>query len=289
MRRCTGELGKMSSSKNTRRVTEMCRLIERSEQEPSLDVLADHVGLSACYVQRVFKAITGMTPKAYAKAHRAVRVREALATQDSVTDAMYKAGYQSSGRFYGESNQVLGMKPKQVRSRGQGIQIRFAVGECSLGSILVAATSIGVCAILIGEEPEALVEDLSVRFSCAELMGGDVDFEDTVSKVVGFVERPWIPLDLPLDIQGTAFQQRVWAVLSTIPPGKTMSYAELAQSLSKPRAARAVASACAANKLAVAIPCHRVVRSDGGLSGYRWGVERKAALLSREQQLHRNE
>lgn len=274
----------MSASKNAQRVIDLCRLIEISEKEPTLEALAKHAGLSSFHLQRTFKEATGLTPKAYAKAHRAGRVRRALSEATSVTEAMFEAGYQSSGRFYGESDRVLGMKPSQVQKRGQGVEIRFAVGQCSLGSILVAATSIGVCAILLGDDAQALVDDLAVRFSKGQLVGGDSDFEGWVARVVGFVERPWIGLDLPLDIQGTAFQQRVWSALTAIPAGETRSYAELAQAIGAPTASRAVASACAANKLAVAIPCHRVVRKDGGLSGYRWGVERKAALLAKESQ-----
>ncbi|MDF1836380.1 MAG: bifunctional DNA-binding transcriptional regulator/O6-methylguanine-DNA methyltransferase Ada [Planctomycetota bacterium] len=272
----------MSPSKNAQRVTDLCRLIETSESEPSLDTLSKHVGLSTFYVQRIFKEVTGVTPKAYAKAHRAGRVRHALTEGGSVTEAMYDAGYQSSGRFYGESDRVLGMKPSQVRRGGKGTEIRFAVGECSLGSILVAGTSIGICAILIGDDAQGLVDDLCQRFSNAELVGGDAEFESWVAQVVGFVERPWTQFDLPLDIQGTAFQQRVWSALTAIPPGETRSYSELAQAIGAPKSARAVASACASNKLAVVIPCHRVVRTDGGLSGYRWGIDRKASLLTRE-------
>jgi AraC family transcriptional regulator of adaptative response/methylated-DNA-[protein]-cysteine methyltransferase len=273
----------MSREHDTTRVTAMCRWIEGCAEEPGLDALAQHVGLSSFYAQRLFKKVTGVTPKAYAMAKRAERIRAALAKPIPVTEAMYDAGYQSSGRFYGESNRVLGMKPSQVQKRGLGVAIRFAVGECSLGSVLVAATSIGVCAILLGDDPVDLVEDLNRRFEHAELVGGDASFEQHVARVVGFLERPGTSLGLPLDIRGTAFQQRVWAALTEIPSGETVSYSQLAAKLGQPSAARAVAGACAANPLAVAIPCHRVVRSDGGLSGYRWGIERKASLLARER------
>jgi len=181
-----------------------------------------------------------------------------------------------------ESAQVLGTTPTRFRSGGSGAAIRFAVGECSLGSILVAATDKGVCAILLGDKPEALVRELEDRFPKATLIGGDKDFEQWVAKVVGFVEAPALGLDLPLDVRGTAFQQRVWQALRKIPAGATVTYSQIAQRIGLPKAVRAVAQACASNAIAVAIPCHRVVRNDGSLSGYRWGVERKRALLDRE-------
>jgi AraC family transcriptional regulator, regulatory protein of adaptative response / methylated-DNA-[protein]-cysteine methyltransferase len=174
------------------------------------------------------------------------------------------------------------MTPTDFRSGGNGASIRFAVGECSLGSILVAATAKGVCAILLGDDPEALVRDLQDRFPTAQPIGGDTAFEHAVATVVGFVEAPALGLDLPLDLRGTAFQQRVWRALQDIPAGSTASYSEIAGRIGAPKSARAVAQACAANALAVAIPCHRVVRTGGGVSGYRWGVERKRALLARE-------
>jgi len=209
-------------------------------------------------------------------------LREGLAGGEAVTQAIYGAGYSSSGRFYEEAQGVLGMTPTDFKSGGADLPIHFAVGQCSLGAILVAASSKGVCAILIGDDPDALVQDLQKRFHRARLLGGDAGFEQVVARVVGMVESPKLGLDLPLDIRGTAFQQRVWRALQEIPPGQTASYAQIAQSLGSPQSVRAVAGACAANALAVAIPCHRVVRSDGGLSGYRWGVERKRALLARE-------
>jgi AraC family transcriptional regulator of adaptative response/methylated-DNA-[protein]-cysteine methyltransferase len=226
--------------------------------------------------------VTGVTPRAYAAAHRAQRVRNALAEGETVTNAIYDAGYGSNGRFYGESNAVLGMTPTRYREGGQGAEIRFAVGECSLGSILVAQSERGICAIAIGDNPDRLARDLQDRFPRARFVGGDEAFETLVARVIGFVESPKIGLELPLDVRGTAFQQRVWQAMRQIPPGDTTSYAELARRIGAPTSTRAVAAACAANVLAVAIPCHRVVRSDGGLSGYRWGVERKRALLERE-------
>jgi AraC family transcriptional regulator of adaptative response/methylated-DNA-[protein]-cysteine methyltransferase len=230
----------------------------------------------------VFKAATGVTPRAYAAAHRAKRVRNELRRSRTVTTAIFDAGYNSNGRFYENSDQVLGMTPSRYRAGGADTRIRFAIGECSLGPILVAASDRGVCAILLGDDPEALARDLQDRFPRADLIGGDRDFERIVAKVVGFVEAPGLGLDLPLDVRGTAFQQRVWQALRKIPAGSTASYTEIAQQLGSPRSVRAVAQACAANPLAVAVPCHRVVRTDGALSGYRWGVERKRALLERE-------
>ena len=263
-------------------VAKACRLIETAEEMPNLDALAGSAGMSRFHFHRVFRTITGVTPKVYAAAHRARRVREALPQSSTVTEAIYGAGFNSSGRFYAKSEQVLGMTPTRFRSGGSGAAIRFAVGECSLGSILVAATDKGVCAILLGDKPEALVRELEDRFPRATLIGGDEDFEQWVAKVIGFVEAPALGLDLPLDVRGTAFQQRVWQALRKIPAGATVTYSEVAQRIGAPKAVRAVGQACASNAIAVAIPCHRVVRNDGSLSGYRWGVERKRALLDRE-------
>ena len=263
-------------------VAHACRLIETADEPPGLDALADSAGLSRFHFHRVFKAITGVTPKAYAAAHRARRVRDELSRSATVTDAIYGAGFNSSGRFYATAPGVLGMTPTGFRSGGEGATIRFAVGECSLGALLVAASDKGVCAILLGDDPAALVRDLQDRFPKARLIGGDTGFEQLVAKVVGFVERPALGLDLPLDVQGTAFQQRVWQALRAIPAGATTTYRDIARRVGAPKAGRAVAQACAANALAVAIPCHRVVRTDGALSGYRWGVQRKRALLDRE-------
>jgi AraC family transcriptional regulator of adaptative response/methylated-DNA-[protein]-cysteine methyltransferase len=201
-----------------------------------------------------------------------------------VTEAIYDAGFNSNSRFYEAADHVLGMKPSDYRAGGANTDIRFAIGECSLGSILVAQSELGVCAILFGDDPDALARDLQDRFPKARLIGGDHDYERLVAQVVGFVEAPAIGLDLPLDVRGTAFQQRVWQALREIPVGSTASYSEIARRIGAPRAARAVAQACATNMLAVAIPCHRVVRNDSALSGYRWGVPRKRALLEREAQ-----
>ena len=261
------------------RVTELCRMIERAEQVPSLEALAQHAGLSPWHLHRVFKAVTGLTPRVYAVAHRTQRVKAGLRDGATVTEAIYAAGYNSSARFYEQSNALLGMTPARYRAGGADTAIRFAIGECSLGAILVAASARGVCAILLGDDADALARDLQDRFPRAELIGGDAGFEQWVAQVVGFVEQPRLGLDLPLDVRGTAFQQRVWQALQEIPAGTTASYTEIAQRIGAPKSVRAVAGACAANALAVAIPCHRVLRNDGGLSGYRWGVARKRALL----------
>ena len=270
------------SEQHAAMVTEACRLIEASQSGPSLEELASHAGVSTFHFHRLFKASTGLTPKAYAAAHRGERVRKELGRSRSVTAAIYQSGFNSNGRFYDQSQRVLGMSPTIYRAGAPNAEIRFAIGECSLGSILVAKSDIGVCAILLGDDPEALAHQLQDRFPRAALIGGDPEFEQLVARVVGFVEAPALGLDLPLDVQGTAFQQRVWQALREIPAGSTASYTEIASRIGAPKSVRAVAQACAANPLAVAIPCHRVIRTDGDLSGYRWGVERKRALLQRE-------
>jgi AraC family transcriptional regulator of adaptative response/methylated-DNA-[protein]-cysteine methyltransferase len=264
-------------------IARICREINADESAPRLEDLAKRAGLSPYHFHRVFKAVTGLTPRAYATAQRAARVRSALRTAGNVTDAIYDAGFNSGGRFYETSDAILGMKPGTYRAGGVDTEISFAVGECSLGSILVAQSARGICAILLGDDPVALVKDVQDRFPQATLIGGNRGFEQTIATVVAAVEAPAVGLDLPLDVRGTAFQERVWRALRDIPPGKTASYAEIARSIGAPRSTRAVAQACAANPVAVAIPCHRVVRTDGGLSGYRWGVERKRELLSRER------
>jgi AraC family transcriptional regulator of adaptative response/methylated-DNA-[protein]-cysteine methyltransferase len=264
-------------------IAEACRRMDEAEELPALEELAEAVGMSAFHFHRLFKLATGLTPKAYGVARRASRVRDRLVDgRSNVTEAIYGAGFNSNGRFYETSNDVLGMTPTAFRAGGADTDIKFAIGECSLGAILVARSTKGVCAILMGDDPDELARDLQDRFPNANLMGGDAGFEALVAKVVGFVETPALGLDLPLDIRGTAFQQRVWQVLCKIPAGETASYAEVARRIGAPGSARAVAQACAANNIAVAIPCHRVVRNDGALSGYRWGVERKRALLKNE-------
>jgi len=263
-------------------VRHACRLIDAAEDAPALADIARRVGVSPFHFHRVFKQATGVTPKAYAAARRAARLQDGLGTADSVTEAIYEAGFNAPSRFYEGASSRLGMTPGAYRKGGIGAAIRFAVGQCSLGAILVAATEKGICAIAFGDDPDTLLRGLQDRFPKADLLGGDPAFEATVARVVGLVEAPGQKCDLPLDIRGTAFQQRVWQALRALPAGATASYRDIAAAVGAPAAMRAVAQACAANTLAVAIPCHRVIRSDGALSGYRWGVDRKAALLRRE-------
>jgi AraC family transcriptional regulator of adaptative response/methylated-DNA-[protein]-cysteine methyltransferase len=272
------------AAQHARLIAGACRTIEKAESAPSLAKLAASARLSPYHFHRIFKEVTGLTPKAYAWARRARRMRERLnGSNASITDAIYGAGFNSNSRFYEASDRVLGMRAKDYRAGGANAAIRFAVGECSLGSILVAQSERGVCAILLGDDPERLVRDLQDQFPRAKLIGGDAAFERLVAQVVGFIESPQLGLNLPLDVRGTAFQERVWKALREIPVGATRSYADIAKRIGRPNAVRAVGQACGANRLAVAIPCHRVVRSDGDLSGYRWGVARKRKLLAREK------
>jgi len=264
-------------------VAKVCRLIDEAETPPKLEELAAHVGMSPFHIHRLFKAETGLTPKAYASASRARKLRSKLnGSGASVTSAIYDAGFNSNSRFYEHSDQLLGMRARDFRAGGTGTVIRFAVGQCTLGAILVAQSERGICAILLGDDPDALVRNLQDQFPKAQFVGGDAGFEALIAQVVGFIEAPSIGLNLPLDVRGTAFQERVWQALRDIPPGVTVSYAEIAQRIGAPKATRAVAQACGANHIAVAIPCHRVVRQDGDISGYRWGVDRKRELLRRE-------
>src|ERR1700681_4502869 len=253
-------------------VARACRLIDLAETMPDLAALASEVGMSRVHFHRVFTRHMGMTPKAYITAQRAQRVRDQLQRSGSVTGAIYEAGFGSNGRFYAASAAALGMTPSAYRGGGDGVSIRFAVGECSLGSILVAATDKGICAILLGDDAAGLLRDLEDRFPKAQLIGGEPRFETLVAQVAGPVEGTARNLDLPLDLR-------------KIRPGSTVSYSDIARRLGLPGSARAVAGAVAANPLAVAIPCHRVVRRDGSLSGYRWGVTRKRALLEREARM----
>ncbi|OZI47379.1 bifunctional transcriptional regulator/O6-methylguanine-DNA methyltransferase [Bordetella genomosp. 5] len=263
-------------------VAQACRLIDASDEIPSLARLAQRAGMSPYHFHRVFKAVTGLTPKAYAAAQQARRVREQLADAGTVTDAIYASGFNSNSRFYASSKERLGMTPRAYKAGGANQEIRFAVAQCSLGALLVAASEAGICAIQLGDDPDALVRSLQDRFPRAALIGADAAFETVVARVVGLVEAPALGASLPLDVRGTAFQERVWQALREIPAGRTVTYADIARRIGAPGAVRAVAQACGANPVAVAIPCHRVVRTDGGLSGYRWGVARKLELLRRE-------
>lgn len=268
--------------KTTAVIEAACRAIEAADEPPRLDALAAAAGLSRFHFLRLFAKHTGLTPRAYALARRAERARQVLPRSRSVTEALYDSGFNSNGRFYAASSRIFGMKPKNFRRGGRGETIRFAVGQCSLGAILVASSTVGVCAISLGDDPDRLARELQDRFPNAKLIGGDRRFERLVARVVAFVETPKLGLHLPLDIRGTAFQRRVWQALRGLPAGTTATYSQIAARIGAPQSVRAVASACAANSLALAIPCHRVVRTDGQLSGYRWGVKRKRLLLRRE-------
>ena len=286
-KRCTPEVG--TAAKRQRQIAvQACRQIQAAldagDDPPALAGLAAAAGLSPSYFHRLFKRIVGVTPKQYAMEARARRAREGLPESPTVTDALYEAGYGSSSRFYQEAGATLGMKPSAFKNGGSGARIRFTVAPCDLGWVLVAATESGVCAIYMGEASEALVGRLQARFPEAASVEDDPDLARWVSAVVSFVEAPQAGLELPLDIRGTAFQRRVWMALRQIPLGATASYGEVAARIGQPTAARAVAQACAANELALAVPCHRVVRSDGRVGGYRWGSERKERLLEREAQ-----
>ena len=267
---------------HSEKVKEACRLIETAEAEPKLDDLAEAVGLSSYHFHRVFKSVLGVTPKAYAAAHRNKRVREELGRSATVTEAIYGAGFNSNGRFYATSSEALGMTPNQFRAGGPDAEIKFAIGESSLGLVLIAASDKGVCAIFFGDDAEGLARDLKRQFPRARLVGDDRAFAQLTAKVIGFVEDPRRDLDLPLDIRGTAFQRRVWEALRRIPVGSTATYAEIAKAIGAPKSVRAVGRACGSNPISLAIPCHRVVGSNGSLTGYRGGIERKRALLAKE-------
>lgn len=273
------------AERHAQMVAAACRRIDEAEEEPSLTMLADSAGMTGPYFNKIFKKVTGITPKQYAAARRAQKVTDALEDKAGVTEAIYSAGYGASSRFYEGAEARLGMKPSTYRARGKGMEIRYAVGESWLGPVLVAATEKGICSILFADDAAELVPDLANRFSAATLEPAEPgsDFEAWLVKALAFIEKPKYGHDLPLDIQGTAFQEQVWRALQKIPSGETASYTDVAKAIGKPKAVRAVAGACAANPIAMAIPCHRVLRSDGDLSGYRWGKERKQQILSAEK------
>ena len=270
-------------ARETELVATACRAIETADAPPSLATLAMEVGLSPYHFHRVFKRVAGVTPRGYAAAVRQRRMRDALAANQPVTSAVYEAGFNSSGRFYENSNRMLGMTPTEWKRGGQGTTIWHAVGRSTLGNVLVAATDKGIAAILIGDDTKPLEVELKRRFPKADHVAPPQDFTDWIAQVVGFVDDPRQGCALPLDIRGTAFQRRVWQELCRIPAGETATYGQIARRIGKPAAVRAVGTACGANHIAVAIPCHRAVGADGGLTGYRWGIERKRRLLEREK------
>ena len=283
-KRCKSDLAPRAE-REAAMVADACRIIEGAEEPPLLSELAASAGVSAHHFHRVFKKITGVTPKAYAAAQRQGRVQDNLSNGQNVTEGLYD-GFNSSSRFYEASDDMLGMTPTAYKKGGEGEAIWHAIDKCSLGRVLVAATGRGVCAIMLGDDPETLRADLCDRFPNAILSEPAADFADWVTQVVRLVDDPASSdrFRLPLDIRGTAFQRRVWEALREIPAGETASYSEVADRIGAPKAARAVAQACGANNLSVAVPCHRVVRNDGSLSGYSWGIERKQSLLDREQE-----
>lgn len=264
-------------------VARACRLLEAAEDEPSLAELAAAADLSPWHFQKVFRTVTGLTPKGYATALRVRRLRDALSAGQPVTEAVYEAGFGAPSRAYARAGAGLGMTPGTYGRGGEGQVIRHAVVPCSLGWLLVAGTPRGLCAIEFADAPDDARAALAARFPRARLEPADDAFAEWLGIVVSFVESPGGDLGLPLDIRATAFQARVWEALRAIPPGTTVTYADLAARIGHPQAARAVGAACGANRLAIAIPCHRVVRNDGGLAGFAWGEARKQALLDREK------
>ncbi len=267
-----------------KRIEAACRTIDAACQTPRLADLADAAGLSPQYFHRVFKKFVGVTPRQYAMARRNERFGAEIRAGASVTDAIYNAGFGANSRFYENAPSRLGMTASTLKRGGQNVQIRFEIADCWLGKVLIAATGRGICAILFGNSPSDLLADLTERFPNAELEPTEAgsDFEQWVSQALAKIEAPETLADLPLDVSGTAFQEMVWRALRAIPAGSIASYADIAKEIGKPKATRAVAQACAANPTAVAIPCHRVVRADGALSGYRWGEARKRKLLEAE-------
>jgi AraC family transcriptional regulator of adaptative response/methylated-DNA-[protein]-cysteine methyltransferase len=281
-KRCA-PLGDGADERNAGIVARLCKRIEDAEEMPGLEALAGEAGLSAFHLHRLFKSITGVTPKAYMAAVLSRRVRRAIGGGTSITEAIYDAGFTSSSRFYEKTDAILGMTPRAYGRKGAGVRMVYAIERCWLGLVLAAATDRGICAVLFGDTADELTAELKDRFSAAVIEPANEDFRDRLDAVLQAVERPGLAAELPIDILGTAFQHRIWTALRTIPPGETATYKDIAARIGDPKASRAVAGACAANPIALAIPCHRVIREDGGLAGYRWGLERKAKLLAREK------
>jgi AraC family transcriptional regulator of adaptative response/methylated-DNA-[protein]-cysteine methyltransferase len=264
-------------------VRDACAFVEASAEIPSLEALAARSGYSRFHFLRMFRDHTGLTPRSYAEGVRARRLSAALADGTRVADAVADAGFGSESRVYEKTGALLGMTPGAARRGGEGEEIRTTLADCPFGRLLVGATAKGVCFIGFAEPDEALLGDLRRRFPRAKIVTDDDALQGTVRAVLDFLAEPKQALDLPLDLRGTAFQERVWRTLTRIPPGQTRTYAELAAMIGNPKAVRAVARSCATNPVSLAVPCHRVVGSDGSLTGYRWGVPRKEALLERER------
>jgi AraC family transcriptional regulator of adaptative response/methylated-DNA-[protein]-cysteine methyltransferase len=263
-------------------VSNACAILAERDTPPSLAELASAVGVSPFHFHRLFKQVVGATPREYARAQRVARFGEALDRGERVTRAVYGAGFGSSSRAYQAAVSAMGMTPGARRRAGLGEAIRFATAKTALGWVLVAATEKGVCAAELGDRRESLVQALRARFAAADVREDRAGLRDWIAQIAAFIASPDHALELPLDVRGTAFQAQVWRALQRIPLGSTASYSEIAAALGRPRAVRAVAQACAQNPVALVVPCHRAVRRDGELAGYRWGVERKRALLARE-------
>lgn len=264
-------------------IVEVCRYLEaQSERPPTLSELSRRFAISPFHLQRTFKRIVGVSPRQYADAIRQGRLKAFLRDEATVTDALYAAGYGGSSRLYEQVDHALGMTPIHYRKGGEAMKIRYTITPCRLGYLLVAATERGVCKISLGGSEDELLRDLADEFPSAQVTRDGESLALWVSALVEYTDGDRTALDLPLDIQATGFQRKVWEALRTIPYGSTRSYQEVAAMIGQPTAARAVASACASNPVAMAIPCHRVVRQNGDLSGYRWGIERKRALLAHE-------
>jgi AraC family transcriptional regulator of adaptative response/methylated-DNA-[protein]-cysteine methyltransferase len=259
-------------------------LIETAETPPPLAALASALEVGEKRLVRAFKERLGITPKAFAQARRRDRLQHALRAEARVTDAIYAAGYAASSRFYSDAEAALGMTPGRFRAKGAGLWLYYATTACPLGRLLVAATEKGVAMIAFGDDDASLEADLAARFAAAERVRDGAGLEPLLTRVVAAIDEPAAAAAIPLDIRGTAFQQRVWAALRGIPAGETRTYAEVAAAIGAPRAVRAVAGACAGNPTALAVPCHRVLPKDGGVGGYRWGPARKQRLLAREEQ-----
>lgn len=280
--------GNTPEQQRINRVAQACRMMAQSPEPLTLDALARAVAVSPYHFHRMFKAITGLTPAAWQRALRAGRLRAGLLEGQGITDAALAAGFNSLTTFYRQREDALGMSSKDYRHKGQSQTLCWATGHSELGECLVAESERGICAVLLGDDEASLVAELAARFPAAHCVKDEARLNVHLQRVLELIARPGQSVDLPLDLQGTAFQLQVWQALRAIPAGQTLSYQALAARLGKPAAIRAVASACGANKLAIIIPCHRIIRGNGELAGYRWGIHRKAALLDREARCAEN-